>query len=174
LSPVNPGDVETYTKWINDLPTSVNLGNGSNVYSLEREKEALESMANEGQNFAIVLNKTDELIGNASLFSIKQIHRTATLGLFIGNKDHRNKGLGTETVQLLVEYGFKILNLNNIMLQVFEFNKGAIRSYEKAGFKEFGRRNEAYYLNGRYYDDIYMEILAKDCKTNYLNHVLPL
>ncbi|HET6871520.1 MAG TPA: GNAT family protein, partial [Sporolactobacillaceae bacterium] len=83
------------------------------------------------------------------------------------------KGLGTEAVQLIVEYGFKILNLNNIMLQVFEFNKSAIRSYEKAGFNEFGRRREAYYLNGKYYDDIYMEILAKDCQTRFLNPIMP-
>ena len=36
---------------------------------------------------------------------------------------------------MLLAYGFKILNLNNVMLKVFSFNQRAIRSYEKAGFR---------------------------------------
>lgn len=30
---------------------------------------------------------------------------------------------------------------------------------KKCGFKEFGRRHQAVYINGKYYDKIYMEIL---------------
>lgn len=173
LSPVNPDDATTYTEWINDLPMSINIGASTKVYSLNSEREALESMAKEGQNFAIVLAETDELIGNCSLMGIRPVHRNAELGIFIGNKTQRNKGLGTEVVQLLVEYGFKVLNLNNIMLKVFEFNKGAIRAYEKAGFKEFGRRSQTYFINGKYYDDVFMEILAGDCKTHFLDEFMP-
>ncbi|WP_027726486.1 GNAT family N-acetyltransferase [Tuberibacillus calidus] len=173
LSPINPEDAEIYTKWINDLPTAINLGHASQIFTLESEREMLETLAKEGQNFAIVLKENDELIGNCSLFSIRQLHRAAELGIFIGNPDHRGKGLGTEAVELLVEYGFKILNLNNIMLRVFAFNKGAVKAYEKAGFKTFGRRSQSYYLNGKYYDEIFMEILAKDCRTHYLNSLLP-
>ena len=54
------------------------------------------------------------MIGTVSLEGIDHINRCATLGIFIGNKDFRSKGYGTEAVQLILEYGFKYLNLKNI------------------------------------------------------------
>ncbi|TYQ18120.1 UNVERIFIED_CONTAM: RimJ/RimL family protein N-acetyltransferase [Acetivibrio alkalicellulosi] len=173
LSPVNPEDVGIYTKWVNDLSMSIRLGSASNVYSLQQEKSFLESMAKEGHNFAIILKDSDKLIGNGSLFSVNNTYRSATLGLFIGDEENRNKGLGTEALQLLTEYGFKILNLNNIMLQVFEFNKAAIKCYEKAGFRTFGKRTMSCCINGKYYDEYYMEILPKDIKSTFLDEFLP-
>lgn len=125
LSPVNADDVETYTKWINNMPLSLGLGSASQSYSLLREKNVLENLAKENHNYAIVLQETDELLGNCSLFAINDVHRTAELGIFIGEETARKKGYGTEAIQLLTEYGFKILNLNNIMLKLYEFNHPA-------------------------------------------------
>lgn len=60
----------------------------------------------------------------------------------IGEEENRNKGYGTETLKLLISYGFDYLNLNNIMLSVYSFNGNAISCYKKVGFKEIGRRRE--------------------------------
>lgn len=169
LSPINPDDAEIYTTWINDLSMSLRIGSAAEVYSLTREKTVLENMSKEGQNYAIVLKDTDELLGNCSLFSINHIHRTAELGIFLGDHNNRNKGYGTEAIQLLAEYGFKILNLNNIMLRLFEFNHSARKCYEKAGFQLFGRRSKCYFLNGQYYDELYMELLSDHFNTSYLD-----
>ncbi|AZS15092.1 GNAT family N-acetyltransferase [Paenibacillus lutimineralis] len=173
LSPINAEDVETYTKWINNMPLSLGLGSASQSYSLLREKNVLENLAKENHNYAIVLQETDELLGNCSLFAINEVHRTAELGIFIGEETARNKGYGTEAIQLLTEYGFKILNLNNIMLKLYEFNHSAYKCYDKAGFREFGRRSRACHLNGAFYDDIYMEMVPKDMTTSFLNSILP-
>jgi len=174
LSPINPEDVEIYTKWINNLPMSIRLGSAIQTFSLLREKNVLENMAKENHNYAIVLQETDELIGNCSLFSINEVHRTAELGIFIGEETVRNKGYGREAIQLLTEYGFKILNLNNIMLKLYEFNHSAYQCYKKAGFHEFGRRSRACHLNGVFYDDIYMEMVPSDVSSSYLDTALPL
>lgn len=173
LSPVNPEDAETYTRWINDLSMSVSIGSANALYSLPREKAVLEGMAKEGHNYAIVLQENDELLGNCSLFSIDMVQRTAEIGIFIGERNHRSKGYGAEALQLLSEYGFKILNLNNIMLRVFEFNHSARKCYEKAGYRIFGRRSKSYYVNGAYYDQLFMELLPSDLKSNYLDAFLP-
>ncbi|MGG6310406.1 GNAT family N-acetyltransferase [Paenibacillus macerans] len=173
LSPVNPEDVETYTRWINDLSVSLRLGASREVFGLPREQSLLDDMAKEGQNFAIVLHNQDQLIGNCSLFAIDHIRRVAEVGIFVGDDEQRGQGYGTEALQLICEYGFKILNLNNIMLRVFEFNQPAIRCYEKAGFRVFGRRTQSYYVNDIYYDEIYMEMLRNDLATKYLDAKLP-
>jgi RimJ/RimL family protein N-acetyltransferase len=135
------------------------LGQAAKCISLESEKKALEHMTSEGHNFAVVLKEEDRLIGNASVFDIQQIHQQAEIGLFIGEAEDRGRGYGQETVKLLVDYGFRYLNLNNIMLKVFSANTIAINAYTKCGFKEIGRRTRCYFVENKWHDEIFMEIL---------------
>ncbi|GHU93687.1 N-acetyltransferase [Clostridia bacterium] len=166
LSPVNPADLEQYTAWINDVGVSDNLGVSAMVYSLERERVTLDDMAKSGYNFAIVLRDGDRLLGNCGLFEINQVNRRANCGLFIGNPDDRGKGFGSEALRLLLGYAFDTLNLNNVMLSVFEFNAGAVRCYEKVGFKRIGERRGSYFAKGRYHNEIFMDIIREDFTTN--------
>ena len=161
LSPMNKDDAEIYTKWLNDAEVSVNLGQYAKMITLNNEQKHLENMTSDGQNFAIVLND-DTLIGNISLFEIDSTSRKATVGLFIGEKENRGKGYGTEALRLILNYGFKTLNLHNIMLQVDSTNEQGIACYKKVGFREFGRRREAQYRNGCYIDGVYMDILDSE------------
>ena len=67
---------------------------------------------------------------------------------------------------LLLNYGFNFLNLNNIYLKVLSFNKRAIKAYEKCGFKTFEILKESHYFEGKYFDNIYMNILKDDFNEN--------
>ena len=158
LSPMNVEDAETYVNWLNSRGVSDNLGMTASVVRIPGEKEYIESKKSSDYDFSIVLND-DTLIGNISLMDVNLISRKATLGIFIGDEDNRSKGYGTEAMKLLVEYGFNILGLHNIDLKVFSFNERAIKAYEKVGFKEYGRRHESYFLDGKYHDEISMEII---------------
>jgi len=162
LSPINIEDVETYTQWVNDLDVTISLGNPGVLYGFEKEKEAVERMIKSGNDFAIITNDEDRLIGNCGLFSIFERNRKAELGIMIGNKNYWDQGYGKEAIELVLNYGFNILNLNNVMLGVYSFNKRAIKCYENIGFKEIGRRREAYILGKRKYDEVLMDILADD------------
>lgn len=162
LSPINIDDIEIYTKWLNDVDVSENLGNFRQLISLNNERKALESMTTDGQNYAIVTDEKDELIGNISFMDIDHVSRKATIGLFIGEPANRGKGYGAEALRLMLNYGFKTLNLHNVMLQVHSDNEMGIACYNKVGFREFGRRHEAKYKNGNYIDVVYMEILDLD------------
>ena len=161
LSPINADDVEIYTKWLNDPAVSINLGSYSKLISLHNERSFLEKLALEGHNYAIVTDG-GVLLGNIGLFDIDGISRTATVGLFIGEASERGKGYGAEALRLIVAYGFKTLNLQNIMLNVNAANEQALACYKKVGFREFGRRRAAKFIDGCYVDDIYMEILSKE------------
>ena len=158
LSPMNVEDVEIYTKWLNDRSTTDNISGTTKVITLQGEKEFIESRKSYDYDFSIVLND-DTLIGNISLQNVDLISRKATLGIFIGEEENRSKGYGTEAMKILIDYGFNILGLHNINLNVFSFNERAIRAYNKVGFREYGRRHESYFLNGHFYDSINMEII---------------
>lgn len=170
LSPRSSEDVEKYTEWLNDFQVTDYTGRSAGILTIEGEKKYLEQHLEDEASFAIVRLEDDKLIGTVGLESISHIHRGATLGIFIGDKDGRNKGYGTEAIRLILDYGFNYLNLNNIKLDVMEFNDRAIACYRKCGFKECGRRRKCYFLNGKYYDQIEMDILAEEFEGEYIRN----
>ena len=173
LSPRNSEDVETFTKWLNDFQVTDGLGRSGLIVTLNGEKEYLENVHDNDNTryyFVIVTLENDEMIGTISLENINYINRSAKLGIFIGEEKHRGKGIGKEAIQLILDYGFHYLNLNSIQLSVFAFNERAIACYKKCGFKEVGRLREAYYLNGKYYDKILMDILKSEFHETYIRN----
>ena len=163
LSPMDPGDLEIYTKWMNDLEVTRWLGTMSGgVYSLPAERAYLENATKDTHNyqFAIVLREGNRLLGNIGLMDLNQLCRRATVGIFIGEAEDRSKGYGTEAFKLLLDYGFRWLGLRNIDLHVNSDNARAIACYKKAGFTEYGRRHGVLFADGRWHDDVLMEALA--------------
>nr|WP_206076217.1 GNAT family protein [Marinitoga lauensis] len=73
-----------------------------------------------------------------------------------------NNGYGTEAMKLLVNFIFDEMNINKVKLHVFSFNKRAIRSYEKVGFKVEGVLREQIFREGKYHDEIIMGILRRE------------
>ena len=99
-------------------------------------------------------------IGVALLRDVDARHRTAEFVIFIGEQAARGKGCGTETARLILDYAFTALGLHNVMLTVYAYNPAAIRAYEKAGFRECGRRRASVWMGGRLWDTLLMECLA--------------
>lgn len=161
LSPMRVEDAEIYAKWFNDFSVTDGTASSSRVTSLDAEKEWISKNHNQYE-FAIVRLEDDKVIGNCGYNELNHLCQSGAIGLFIGDEENRNKGYGQETINLLLDYGFNYLNLNNIMLKVFSFNERAINCYKKVGFKEIGRRRQSYYLKGKFHDDVYMDILKKE------------
>ena len=161
LSPMNPDDAETYLAWINDVKVAAYLGPMyARMVGLNGERAFLESAGQQGHDYSIVLKDGDKLIGSVGLTDIDHRSCAATLGVFIGDAAYREKGYGTEAVKLIVEYGFQWLNVHNIMLTVRAVNERAIACYKKVGFREFGRRTQSTFFDGRLVDDVYMEMVS--------------
>jgi len=161
LSPINVSDAEKFTQWLNDLELTSNLSIYNNVFNVETEKVLLEKLSKE-HNYSIIDITSNELIGTCGFVEIDNLNQTAETGIFIGNKNYWNKGYGTEALILLLDYGYKALNLHNVMLKVYSFNDRAIRSYEKIGFGIIGKRREALKRGNKTYDVIYMDLLYNE------------
>lgn len=89
------------------------------------------------QTFGIAL-PDGELIGDIELDHIAWRSGDAELRVRIGEKQYWGRGYGTEAVKLMLSHGFVTLSLRRIYLRVFQFNKRAMASYKKAGFKKEG------------------------------------
>jgi RimJ/RimL family protein N-acetyltransferase len=82
--------------------------------------------------FRIVSNETNAHIGHAEIYASEH---SAKLGrILIGDASYRGKGLCPQIVRLLLDYTFSQLNKSMAELNVFDWNTGAIKCYEKVGF----------------------------------------
>jgi RimJ/RimL family protein N-acetyltransferase len=138
---------------------------------MEKEREALIGLMKRDKVFAIVEKDTNKAIGNCGLHLVDEVHRHATFGIFIGEKTYWNQNIGSEATALILDYGFNIMNLNNINLEVVAFNKRAIRSYEKVGFKYVGRRREFVFMAGQYHDVLIYDLLASEFNSPYVKEM---
>jgi RimJ/RimL family protein N-acetyltransferase len=161
LSPIDINDVRKFTEWLNDLELTVNLTLYNSIINVENEKVFLENLSKE-HNYSIIDLETNELIGNCGFLEVDNLNQTGEVGIFIGNKSFWGKGYGTEALTLLLDYGFKALNLHNIQLKVYDYNKKGIRSYERIGFKLIGIRRNALYRNMERHNIIFMDILVNE------------
>lgn len=174
LSPkgVSEEEIQKFTEWMNDFNVTDYTGRSGQITTLVGEKEWLENSVRntENRNFNIVELNSDKLIGTIGLENIDWIQRSAVLGIFIGDANFRNNGYGTEAIKLLLEYGFKYVNLHSIRLDLLEVNERAHRCYLKCGFKDTGRSREEIFLNGKYYDKLHMDILENEFNGDYIRN----
>ena len=169
LSPMNVEDTEKYVKWLNDRKVTDGIASTAKLINSISEKAWIEKIMEKGAfTFSIILKEKDELIGNCGIMDFDAIHGTGTLGIFIGEEEYRSNGYGSETIELLLDFAFNQLRCHNIDLGVFSFNEQAINCYKKVGFKEYGRRHECYYLDGKWHDAIKMEITEQDYRNTRL------
>ncbi|MFY0544387.1 GNAT family N-acetyltransferase [Brevibacillus sp. H7] len=109
----------------------------------------------------IALRETDEVIGDIALQSIDSYNRNANIRIAI-EEPYQGKGYGSEAMKLMLDYGFGIVNLHRIELNVFAYNERATHVYEKIGFKKEGVQRDALYYNHQYHDSILMSILEDE------------
>ncbi|MDY4307603.1 GNAT family N-acetyltransferase [Enterococcus mundtii] len=70
-------------------------------------------------------------IGLIGLYDINNIHRNCEVGLYIGDEDYLNMGIGTDALKLIEEYAKNYLNIRKISLSVVSENIGAVSFWEK-------------------------------------------
>lgn len=173
LAPIRLEDADLYCRWLAEAELALNITMFEKQFPLQKEEKLLAKLIeSNAQMFSIVLNETEQLIGSCSLFDLDHLDRKAELGIMIGEKSCWNKGYGFEAIKLLLDYGFNILNLNNIYLKVFEYNKRAIACYRKVGFMISGRHRQARIIMGKKYDEIFMDILSEEFSESSLQKYL--
>ncbi len=62
----------------------------------------------------------------------------AVLGIFIADDNYRNKGIGSEAIEMILKK-LSLLGTSKALLRVRESNIRAVKCYQKAGFVEVKR-----------------------------------
>lgn len=108
--------------------------------------------------FGIELKEDKLFIGTIAVYLVDWHNSTCHVGISIG-PEHQGKGYGTDAMKVLLDFIFNYMNVNKVKLQVFGYNKKAIRSYEKCGFSIEGTLKEELFRFGKYHDIFVMGLL---------------
>lgn len=143
-------------------------------YTLELLEKQLENDINIMQEenssalmFSAKLIESNETVGHIQLLGIDRINMSARIGrVLVGGLENRNKGIGLQMINAILDMAFNKLNLHRVDLGVFDFNETAIACYKKAGFIIEGSFRECRKINEQYWSLLNMSILEDEYR-NY-------
>lgn len=165
--------LRAYTK--EDLPLALDFINDPEVkrllvpgipwpYRLEDEEQwygGLNPLSQSEYSFAIERIEDHQYLGGCGFHDLRWKDRAASIGIFLG-RPFWNQGYGTDAMQVMVRFAFEQMNLHHVLLNVFGFNRRAIRAYEKCGFQVEGVLRQHFFRDGRYHDELIMGILSEE------------
>ena len=111
--------------------------------------------------FSVVELVGNELAGDAVLWSIDLHNRAAHIGLGL-RPAFRGRGLGTDVVRALCEYGFSVRGLHRLQIETLATNTAMIQAAERVGFTPEGTLRQAAWVTGEFLDEVILGLLAAD------------
>jgi RimJ/RimL family protein N-acetyltransferase len=165
LRPAERDDIELFVRWFADAETTRYLASRAPFSKAMEERwfdSMLEQQGKKSYHFVICLLDDDRPIGTAGFHHVNEEDGNAAFGISIGEKQEWSKGYGTDALRAICDFGFGQLRLERIELDVYEPNRRAQRSYEKAGFVKEGTLRHAHFSDGRFHDVVRMSLLREE------------
>ena len=160
IRPITYDDTENIIKWRNSEYVNSRFID-RRLFTKESHEAWLKNFVETGRVAQFIILLDGEAVGSVYLRDIDPDTKEAEYGIFIGEESARGKGVGTKSAKLILKYAFEELGLKKIFLRVLKNNPGAVRSYEKAGFKKIDRV-DTLTVDGETLEVIFMELEKKD------------
>lgn len=143
-----------YPAWLNDKEVCRYNSHGDTLYTKEMAISYIQSVENSPtcKVFAICDRASDKHIGNIALQAISMQNKSAEFAILLGDKEFWGKGLSKEAGKLLLQYGFDTLKLHRIYCGTSEANIPMQHLALSLGMELEGRRKEAMFKDGLFYD----------------------
>jgi|HubBroStandDraft_5_1064220.scaffolds.fasta_scaffold298492_2 RimJ/RimL family protein N-acetyltransferase len=173
IGPFVPEDFGPLFCWANDVATA-RLDFAYRPVDMMAHRQWWDSLGKDPSKVIFAIRKTIEpsIVGFVQINGINSVHRSAELGIRIGEEKNRGQGYGKEALSLAVDYCWNHLNLNRVQLVVFKHNHRAIGAYKAAGFKKEGLLRKAAFIGGEWVDLVLMASL-RPAKARRRQHSAP-
>ncbi len=164
LRPVEIEDLNVLYEWENDTDnwhTSNNLNPHSRFFLEQYILNAQNNIYEDKQLRLVILDRHNKQIGIIDLFDFDPHHRRAAVGIILA-PEFRNKGYGSDALDVLIAYAGGFLNLKQLHCGVGVDNLHSIRLFEKKGFIVTGTRISWRLHKGTWKDELFMQLMLID------------
>lgn len=163
LRPLAMSDLDAIMEWINDPEVTRNFAGLSKEITREQEEAYLERvLADSNERLWAVVDPQGRYLGNAGIHKIYWPARNGRLGVVLGGRGARGRGLGTEVVRLLCRKGFGELGLHKLWLMHYATNDRMAHIAQKLGFQQEGRLRDEYFHQGAFHDMVRWSLLEDE------------
>lgn len=152
-----PDDYTAMYCWANDV-VAARLDGAFRPVNLKDLVDWCETAAKDPTRIMLSIRQRADpkIIGYLRIQNINSVHRSADIGIRIGEEKHRGKGYGKEALAIGLDYCWNHLNLERVGLVVFRKNIRAINAYKAVGFKKEGLLKRLYFIDGAWVDVLVM------------------
>ena len=155
LKPFEVNDWKYLQKWIANEAELVQFAGP--IFSFPVDRTQVESyLSNPNRTVFKIEDSNERAIGMAEISdeggSVAKLAR-----ILIGEESMRGKGIGTGLMRELTDYGFNKLRKKKLILNVYSWNLGAIKCYEKVGFRRTDKSPIVVTVGGEKWETVEME-----------------
>ncbi len=104
--------------------------------------------------------KAKKTIGTIDIFDFDPFHNRAGVGMLIAEKEYRRKGYASQSLELLINYAFKVLNLHQLYCNIPDNNKASLSLFQKHGFEIIGLKKEWLKTSAGYINEYMLQLLG--------------
>jgi ribosomal-protein-alanine N-acetyltransferase len=142
-----------------DIERFVNVSEAVQLITFFRDKLA----SGEGMRWAVTINGHNELIGTCGFHHMNRTHYKMELGYDL-LPTYWGKGIMTNSIHRLMQYGFEELQMNRIEAFVDPANTHSSKLLQRLGFEQEGKVRQAFFQKGKFVDAFIYSLLQKDYK----------
>lgn len=109
----------------------------------------------------VICTQDNEAIGLIDLFDFDPKNRRAGVGIVISDEGNRNRGVGTEAMEILCKYASKTLNLRQLYANILEGNDRSLYLFKKLGFELVGTKRDWIFNEGIFKNELLFQKIFK-------------
>ena len=148
-------DEEAMRYWSFRPYTSVDQARGL----IERIAEA--TLAGAGIHWAITLRGDERLVGKCGYNEWRKTHRRGDISYIVA-REQRGKGIVSEALGAMLDYGFDHMNLHSVEAGVTPGNDASTRMLQRLGFRLEGHLRENFLTDRGFVDSLIYSLLRSD------------
>ena len=103
--------------------------------------------------------ETNTALGLIDLFDFDFKNKRAGVAILVKDEENRDRGLGRESLMLLINYSFTHLGLNQLYCNISEENMASIKLFTNQGFKKVGLKKDWNFINGAYRNEYLLQLI---------------
>lgn len=104
--------------------------------------------------FLLIDKDSNNIIGRCGLHNWNKEHKRAEIGYIMEDESFKGKGLMTEAIHAIIDYGFSKMNLNRIESLVGIENAPSLRIMKRYNFQEEGVLRQHLQISNRFEDSV--------------------